>query len=169
MTIYIISDTHFGHENIIKYSSRPFANAAEMDEAMVANWNAVVKPSDHVYHLGDVAMRAQHLDAVMPRLNGHKRLVRGNHDIFKTKKYLKWFEEIHGMRVMDNMLFTHVPIHPGSLGRFRANVHGHTHESTALAFPYVNVCVEQTGYTPISLEYLSAKVREAELVKSVIG
>lgn len=46
MTIWLISDTHFGHENIIGYCGRPFANAAEMDEAMIERWNATVKPSD---------------------------------------------------------------------------------------------------------------------------
>lgn len=166
MTIWIISDTHFGHENIIRYCARPFASAAEMDEVMVERWNKVVKPSDHVYHLGDVAMKWQQMDAVMPRLNGKKRLVRGNHDIFETKRYSKWFAEIYGIRVLNGMIMTHIPIHPDSMSRFRANIHGHVHNSTALTYPYVNVSVEAINYTPVSLEEVSARVEAQRLVKA---
>ena len=151
MTLFVTSDTHFGHENIIAYCSRPFSNAEEMDEAIIERWNRRVRPCDHVYHLGDVAMRKPHLSR-MARLNGHHRLVRGNHDIFRTKDYLAFFDEIYGVRVLDNMLLSHIPVHHESLGRFRANVHGHVHASRALPKPYLNVCVEVTDYTPVALE-----------------
>lgn len=161
MTIFLISDTHFGHENIIGYCGRPFACAAEMDEALVDRWNAVVRPSDHVYHLGDVAMKKPHLD-IVKRLSGHKRLVFGNHDIFEVKHYLAaGFEKVMGLRVLDGLIFTHIPIHHGSMGRFRANVHGHVHNNEALALPYINVSVEVIDYTPVALEVVSARAREA--------
>ena len=161
MTIYVTSDTHFGHGNIIEYCKRPFVSAAEMDEFMVQAWNEVVKPSDHVYHLGDVAMRKQDL-SIVRRLNGHKRLVFGNHDIFEAKHYIAaGFEKVMGMRVLDGLLFTHIPVHPGSMGRFRANVHGHVHQSTALTLPYINVCVEVTNYAPVALDVVSQQAREA--------
>ncbi len=153
--IFLISDTHFGHENIIKYCARPFADAQEMDEVLIARWNAVVRPQDHVYHLGDVAMRRDAMDRVMPRLVGHLRLVRGNHDIFKTKDYLKYFDEIYGVRVLDNWLMSHIPVHPENLGRFRGNLHGHIHEKAPYegwTGRYVNLSVEQINYTPVPLE-----------------
>lgn len=162
MTIWLVSDTHFGHENIIGYCGRPFANAAEMDEAMVERWNAVVKPSDKVYHLGDVAMKKAHLD-IVKRLHGKKRLIRGNHDIFDTKDYLNvGFQEVLGVRVLDNMLFSHFPVHPDSLGRFKANVHGHIHQQPAPEGAYVNACVEWTNYTPVTLEQVAAMVLVGE-------
>lgn len=158
MTLFFISDTHFTHENIIKYCQRPFSSAEEMDEAMVSQWNARVRPNDHVYHLGDVAMRAPHLEIVR-RLNGHKRLVRGNHDIFPTKKYIDvGFKEIYGLRVFDGMIFSHIPIHPVSMGRFAANVHGHIHGNPSPEGPYVNVSVEAIGYAPITLEELKLRI-----------
>ena len=159
MNLFLTSDTHFSHENIIGYCHRPFASAAEMDEALVERWNAVVRPSDHVYHLGDVAMRRQHL-AIVKRLNGKKRLVLGNHDIFEAKDYFAaGFQKVFGVRVIDNLLLTHIPAHVGSLGRFAANVHGHTHEQGSPEGRYLSVCVELTNYTPISLEDVKRLLR----------
>lgn len=156
--LFFVSHTHFGHANIIKYCDRPFAHADEMDEAMVERWNAAVRPQDHVYHLGDVAMKQQKIDAVLPRLNGHLRLVRGNHDIFKTQHYLRYFDEIYASRVLDNIVFTHIPIHPMSLGRFVANAHGHVHNNQDFAFPYVNLSVEVRNYTPLAFEDLKKEI-----------
>lgn len=75
MTVFLISDTHFGHANIIKYAGRPFDSVEEMNEAMVDNWNSVVKQGDKVYHLGDVTMNSKSLD-ILSRLNGRKVLIR---------------------------------------------------------------------------------------------
>lgn len=67
--IYLTSDTHFSHANIIEYSKRPFANVDEMDEALVNNWNKVVTPKDIVYHLGDVIFSKNH--SILRRLMGN--------------------------------------------------------------------------------------------------
>ena len=158
MTIFLISDTHFGHENIIRYCGRPFSCAAEMDEAMVERWNAVVRPCDHVYHLGDVAMRREQLQTVK-RLNGHKRLVFGNHDVYDYKSYTEvGFKKLFGVRVIDGLLLTHIPVHAESLGRFAANVHGHIHQQPCHAGRYVNVSVEAIDYRPVALEELKHKI-----------
>lgn len=42
MKTFFTSDTHFYHSNIIKYCLRPFADAHEMNETLIANWNNVV-------------------------------------------------------------------------------------------------------------------------------
>lgn len=165
--LFFISDTHFGHEAILGFQNadgspvRSFSSVEEMDQTIIDRWNAVVRPQDHVYHLGDVAMRRQHLDTIS-RCNGHKRLVRGNHDIFRTKDYLKYFEEIYGSRVLDGMIFTHIPIHLGSLGRFTANVHGHVHGQPQGFFGlnYYNVSVEVMDYTPVSLDDLKKRIKK---------
>jgi calcineurin-like phosphoesterase family protein len=86
-----------------------------MDEEMVKRWNEVVRPDDKVYHLGDVVINLKKLP-IMHRLNGNKRLIRGNHDIGKTKDYIEaGFKEIYGVRVLDKMVLTHVPLHPESI------------------------------------------------------
>jgi calcineurin-like phosphoesterase family protein len=164
--IWVLSDTHFGHDNILKFLKadgtplRCFDSAAQMDEYMIDQWNSVVRPQDHVYHLGDVAIRREHISLVS-RCNGHKRLVRGNHDVYRTKDYLLHFDEIYGVRVLDNMIFSHIPLHPESLGRFKANVHGHIHANASPAGAYINVSVEAlTNYLPVSLEDLKKKVSD---------
>ena len=79
--IFFTSDTHWGHANIIKYSARPFADVDEMNAALIKNWNAVVKPTDTVWHLGDFAfMQFSKFKNVLWQLNGDIHFVRGNHD-----------------------------------------------------------------------------------------
>lgn len=79
--IWFVSDTHFGHANIIRYSQRPFADVKEMDTALVKNWNAVVKPNDDVWHLGDFAfLKKDSFIELLRHLNGRINVVLGNHD-----------------------------------------------------------------------------------------
>ena len=170
--IWFASDHHFNHTNIWKTfkladgsPARRFGSTEEMNETMVERHNQVVRPQDHVYFLGDVTMWRQDtggwMARFMSRLNGHKRIVLGNHDALPTGWYYQHFEKVFASRVLDNMLFTHIPVHVQSLGRFTLNAHGHTHcnhimlgsaESHTKDPRYVNCCVEQTGYRPLSLE-----------------
>lgn len=169
--IWLVSDTHFGHEGtacIFKRADgsplRPFINAEEQDIVLMERWNKVVKPSDHVYHLGDVCMRKEFLWLV-GKLNGHKRLVRGNHDIFPTKEYLKYFEEIYGVRVFEGLVLSHIPLHPESIKSIWTNVHGHIHDGEVMRAGkpdarYFNITVEHTDYAPISLEEARKRITE---------
>lgn len=78
---WFISDTHWGHANIIRYSNRPFSNVEEMNDRMRQEWNKLVKPGDTVYHQGDVAfMPFPKLKTYLWSLNGNIKLVYGNHD-----------------------------------------------------------------------------------------
>jgi len=161
--IFVISDTHFGHSGILSFRKpddtplRDFPDVQAMDDFMVDRWNSIVRPQDKVYHLGDVSMKKSDIPTVS-RCNGHKRLLRGNHDIYPTKAYLPFFEEIYASRVLDGLIFTHIPIHPDSLGRFGANVHGHIHASPVYGPRYYNVSVEAIDYTPIALEDLKKRI-----------
>lgn len=78
--VFVVSDTHFGHANIIKYCGRPFPDAGEMDRHLVAKWNFTVPRDATVWHLGDVTIRPEKLAALLNQLNGRKILVAGNHD-----------------------------------------------------------------------------------------
>lgn len=135
-----------------------FSSIEEHDEIMVDNWNKLIGPQDHVYHLGDVVIARRNLD-ICRRLNGKKRLVRGNHDIFRTQEYIDvGFEEIYGVRVWPkhNMIFSHIPLHRDSLvGRGWLNIHGHLHSGVVKdqnKHPdplYRCVSVEHTDYKPV--------------------
>lgn len=131
--IFLISDTHFGHANICKFFNedgsplRPWDDPSIMDEEMIERWNSVVKPNDVVYHLGDVVMNRKCL-GTLKRLNGDKRLIMGNHDIFDHNDYLEHFSRLHGCFKLEDMMLTHIPLHTDSVGRWAtANIHGHIH------------------------------------------
>ena len=79
--IHFTSDTHWHHANVIEYSNRPYSSVEEMNEALIANWNAVVNDGDVVWHLGDFAFcKAQEIWKITSRLKGQINLVLGNHD-----------------------------------------------------------------------------------------
>lgn len=179
--IYFISDTHFGHENFLTFKDeggerirKEFDSVQEMDEAMIARWNERVQPGDTIYHLGDVCWGGPaYLDAIMKRLNGRKRLIMGNHDRADVSVYKKYFEikptgryfstDVTGCNI--TFILAHIPLHPGSVktpGRSDPCfcVHGHTHKFKLDDPMYVNVCVENTGYAPRSMEELLQEMRE---------
>ena len=161
--VFVTSDSHFGHRNIVQKFDppRPFNDEHHMNEMLVQNWNSVVKPGDKVYHLGDVFFGdKENFARLWPRLNGKKRLIVGNHDDVKFLARGAFFEKVMMWRWFDDFLFTHVPVHPSSLREARGgavatiNVHGHTHFRGSPVGPYVSVCVELTNYTPINVKNL---------------
>lgn len=177
---FVISDTHFGHEATwarFKHEDgrplRPFNSTEEMDETMVERWNKTVGVNDVVYHLGDVVINKKFLP-ILDRLNGSKRLIMGNHDIFGHEKYLLYFKKIVSYRVfVDDFVFSHIPLHPDSVGdRFKTNVHGHLHGNRVMRTKthspkskeidplYHCVCVEHTDYAPLSFDELKDRIKK---------
>ena len=176
-SVFLVSDTHFGHTGVCRFTRndgvtklRPWDSSEEMDEAMVKAWNERVKPTDKVYHLGDVVIARKALK-IMERLNGDKVLIRGNHDIYKDEDYSKYFRSIRAYHVMNGMILSHIPLHSDSMGRFGTNIHGHTHANRVKQargvdartgevlysdkndVRYYCVCVEQTpDFAPILFE-----------------
>lgn len=170
-SVFLVSDTHFGHAGVCRFTHpddpdvklRPWDDADEMDEEMIRRWNDRVRPTDKVYHLGDVVINRKALKT-LHRLNGDKVLIRGNHDIFPDVEYREYFRELRAYHVMNGMILSHIPIHPESLGRFGVNIHGHLHASRVKMEPvgkygipvidprYHCVCVEQTDFAPILFE-----------------
>jgi calcineurin-like phosphoesterase family protein len=74
------SDSHFWHQNVIRYCSRPYATVEDMNEDMVRRWNVLVKPEDTVYVLGDFSLAFRAVETFTHRLSGTKYLCPGNHD-----------------------------------------------------------------------------------------
>lgn len=132
---FFISDSHFGHSNIITFKNE--------DGSLLRPFSSI---EEKVYHLGDVVINRRCLP-ILSRLNGHKRLVRGNHDLFTTKDFMIYFEEIYGVRVIGDLIFSHIPIHEDQLSRWKSNVHGHLHgnrvmKDNVIDERYISVCCE---------------------------
>lgn len=127
--VWFTSDTHFGHKNILEYEkeARPFETVEEMNEALISNWNDTVRPKDIVWHLGDFAFGRSNIE-LAGRLNGRKRLIMGNHDVYNNSLYLDYFEKLFGVHYWRRCVLSHIPVHVGNLGsRALLNVHGHLH------------------------------------------
>lgn len=166
--IWFTSDTHFFHAKIIEYCKRPFQSAEEMNEVMIENWNNLVKPHDHVWHLGDVCMNESSgaHNALLRRLNGKKRLVVGNHDKLKSEALHQNFEKIElwrGFHFKDgrpSFTCVHIPLAIGHLRDGDVCVHGHIHTNVLEDPRYINVCVEQTDYKPVHMDDIVARIRK---------
>ena len=134
--VYITSDTHFNHANILKYcpNTRKYSSVDEMNEHMVTEWNNVVQPDDTVYHLGDVGFGLAKTIEVVSQLNGKKILIKGNHDtrFLKTQEFASLFEEVYEYytfkyKNVDIVMF-HYPILNWDRMRYGSiHFHGHTH------------------------------------------
>jgi calcineurin-like phosphoesterase family protein len=164
--LWVISDTHFGHVEVIRYTGRPF-RPEEQNAIMLERWREVVAPSDPVLHLGDVALDSDpDLWSELGRLPGNPRwLVLGNHD--RGHRLPALIDA--GFVVLPPPVFlyrdwlvecTHEPMPPDDLdsraGGRVLNVHGHVHDKVWLAPDrrHVNVCVEHTDYRPVLLRPL---------------
>lgn len=118
---YYIADCHFGHAAVIRFDHRPFGSVEEMEEIMVMNWNATVRPNDTVYILGDFCWgKADDWLRILRKLKGKKVLIRGNHDLKQYPSELR--EQFVGiadyMETVDNgygsegrkVILSHYPI-----------------------------------------------------------
>jgi calcineurin-like phosphoesterase family protein len=155
--VFVIADTHFGHKKIIQFENehRPFTTIEEHDEELVRRWNSAVRPSDTVWHLGDVLF-GRAAFATLGQLNGVKRLVMGNHDRYPSALYLEHFRQVYGAAEVHGCLLTHVPAHPSQFGRYALNIHGHLHSRALDDVRYVNVSAERVRLTPVLLDSLIA-------------
>lgn len=175
MKIFFTSDTHFGHANIIKYCNRPFASVEEMNEGIIQKWNAVVSPGDVVYHLGDFAMGHKDNVNIRKRLNGKVILVKGNHDKKDAVHLAAGFDEIHRRLEIEvegyKLYLAHIPVHlpdptnrtyPPDLVKSPPALYdyflcGHVHEQWRRHGTTINVGVDVSDFTPLTLQQLLAR------------
>ncbi len=158
--VWFTSDTHFGHKNIIGYCNRPFEDAEEMTEVLIANWNERVKPQDTVYHLGDFAYtkKTSQINEIVRRLNGHKYLIFGNHDKKDVKRAegFVWMGDYKRIRVNEKrIILFHYAMrtwHGSHRGSWQ--LYGHSHGSLPLDYKTmaIDVGVDVWDYAPISFE-----------------
>lgn len=167
---WIISDTHFGHTNVIKYGKRPFNNKQEMDEFIINKWNNTVGKYDKVYHLGDFSFGDKaEFKEIVSRLNGNIILIKGNHDTRSNKFYMdSGIFEVSSNPILltindIDFILSHHPL-TDSRYRFAFNLHGHIHNemlSTEGVSTY-NFSCEAINYTPVNLDEFAEQLNKEE-------
>lgn len=172
VNIWFISDTHFFHTNMLKFTDKYdkhfrgdlFRDTHEMNETIAANWNDCVRPADKVYHLGDVTFRYDRpFRELMYRLNGKKRLILGNHDRIKGTPLMDYFEKVELWKPWQDggFILSHLPLGESQLNEKRPfSVHGHIHQNDAPTDRHINICVERTGYAPVSLDWIMQTIKD---------
>lgn len=156
MKIFVISDTHFGHEAIIRYCNRPFTSVEEMDQTMIKRWNETVSNSDIVIHLGDFALYGKdRIKEIVKQLNGKKILIMGNHDNYSEQFYRDvGFHTVSRFPIIyDNFyMMSHAPLQLTETTCY-FNCYGHVHNDNKFVDNATSRCysVERTGYRPVLL------------------
>ena len=170
--IFFVSDTHFCHENIVKYCRRPFKDIEENDEELIRRWNKKVPKDGIVFHLGDVAFgNTNRVDEILKRLNGKIYLVIGNHDCRRIVNDHKWRFELMTQQInmkigKRHIILNHYPMLCFS-GAWRGEdatyqLFGHVHTSPytdegldkqrlkMLFASQYDVGVDNNNFTPVS-------------------
>lgn len=163
---WIITDTHFNHDNIIEYEIRP----ENFNELIIENWKSLVSDKDIIYHLGDVIFKRQGtLGEILEQLPGRKILLRGNHDMNKTQWYInKGFESVQNYLItLDGFLLSHHPMNFSEIDseiEIKYNIHGHFHrknrdeiDRSAEGYPFYSekhllLSIEEENYKPVLID-----------------
>ena len=160
---YYISDTHFGHENVIRFSKRPFSNVEEMDKRLIALWNSVVGKDDLIYILGDFTLsrRMDVIKNLVNQLNGRKILIMGNHDIRKPKNYIECSFEVATRKpvmVEPGVILMHEPFNDAKLiAPNYIYFFGHVHANKTLMDEYPNCMCVSVERIDLSSPFLQIK------------
>jgi len=136
--IYVFSDPHFDHGNIIRYCNRPFENTPHMNRKLLDNWNKTIGENDHVYFLGDMTYgRNRHpIDYWLGKLNGQIFFIRGNHDTDSITRATV-IHNGYGIEYKNyKFLLRHDPYRP--LGYNGWIVHGDKHNNHLKEYPFIN-------------------------------
>lgn len=182
MKIWVTSDIHLGHDNVIKYCKRPFT-PENMDEEIIKKWNSIIQPDDIVINLGDMfygmwIYKYPHTTKRdwMNKLNGTQILVKGNHDEEPDQYYLDLgFYSVQEYLILGTNFFCHYPVNEDKWATKKQRAlnkvfldsgctklyHGHIHarivddQDKRNTFKHINCCVDANDFEPILLKDLS--------------
>ncbi|HZJ89514.1 MAG TPA: metallophosphoesterase [Bacilli bacterium] len=150
---FVVGDLHFGDEglfNLVYF--RDFLTKEAYIEQVITNYNKIVAKNAVVIFLGDLG-RKDALEKYIPRLNGYKILILGNHDEYAKSFYQKLFAEVydHPLFITKRIVLSHepIPVEPGVI-----NIHGHTHYVFLESEEHFNYCIEHTNYTPVRFKQI---------------
>lgn len=166
--VFFTSDLHFSHAKIIEYCKRPYKTPEEMNAAIILNWNAVVKPTDTVFVLGDVSFDKDPKKTLwlMNCLNGTIHLVRGNHDEHLDDNF--WLQRVSSVSSLSeikvdgkNVVLCHFPMMSwNKSNRGSWQLFGHMHG--AIPDPkdryHMDVGVDTNAMRPYSWDEIKARM-----------
>ena len=177
--VWFTSDTHFLHENIIRFCNRPFSSIHEMNEELIRRRNETVPEEGVVFHLGDFASGgAKEWNEVMFRLNGKIYLILGNHDMKQMKQgFMQRFEHVTQQMTIrvggQSIILNHNPfLTYGGCYRNTWQLFGHVHSGPLsdqgkdltrlqVLFPrQYDVGVDNNDYRPVSFLQVKTKIEE---------
>lgn len=160
MKIWVTSDTHFDHFNIIKYCNRPFPTVDLMNSALIRNWNNSIAEDDIVIFCGDFCFArtkeaAQVTERFARALHGHKIIVKGNHDFQKFRYCDVGFDaEFYQEWDFGRFLFCHRPDNlPAWHKEYDFVFYGHVHDKTpeVTFINTINVCLDANNLQPLDI------------------
>lgn len=166
MAHWFTADPHFFHHNILRFCKRPFANVEEMNNTIVANLRTAVKPTDHLWILGDLTMDKnkdkERVQTLFRQIPGKKHLIIGNHDRAPWVRHdLPWEsvqEVLHTSLENRRVTLCHYPmvtwpgVRHGALMLF-----GHVHNNWKGSRNCVNVGVDVWDFRPVCLDEIAAR------------
>ena len=171
--VWVTSDTHFGHTNILSYENRieklKVSTVEEHDQELIKRWNSVVSKDDLVLVLGDFSfLKANKTEELIQKLNGDIVLIRGNHDIFLDDKKFnkKLFKAVYDYKETkykgQEIALMHYPIqdfkHQNKETKPAVLLFGHIHTfKVEIPKHSFNVGVDVNDYYPVSLTTAIAK------------
>lgn len=172
MNSYFSSDWHLFHKKVLEFDKRPFNTIEEHNETIIANYNAIVKPEDNFYYLGDFFMsKDKRSEGFLERMMGNKFFIKGNHD---HKDLIKLYQK-HGTYlgeqkriVIDGLdiVLNHFPMrtwnrsHKGSF-----HLYGH-HHGWIENQPWgrsMDVAINYWDYKPVSFETVNRILSKREI------
>ncbi|MEJ6400441.1 metallophosphatase [Nicoliella lavandulae] len=191
---YFTADTHFFHKDILgqnDFAPRPYASVEEMNQTIINNWNQRVKPTDTVYHLGDIALyfikpvndAYQAILDVLNQLNGNLVLIKGNHDSRAFFKFLAkhnyplngkpkfQFHDVGVLLKFDHRQYylTHYPFMLGIVNQI-ISLHGHIHHYSVPIKENINVGVDSPELAYLSYQLpFGTPLSESDIEEMITG
>lgn len=188
-SVWFTADTHFFHDNIIRFCNRPFRDASEMNEVLISRWNATVPDDGIVFHLGDFCLgNSTEWNSILYRLHGKIYLILGNHDFRSIKEgFMSRFEFVSQQMTIrvggQTIVLNHNPFlcYGGAyrdVWQFFGHVHSGPRSMTGLDVPRLqhlfplqyDVGVDNNEYRPVSFAEVKAKIEaQCEAARHAVG
>lgn len=156
MTVWIWSDLHLWHKNIIAYEERPFDTVEDMNQEIANNWKTLVGKNDIIFNLGDVSFTNKEITSkFIQDMPGQKYLILGNHDRART---VSWWRDVgfdfvspYPIIYEGFYILSHESVYINSKMPY-VNIYGHSHREKTNNPRKLNICVENFSYKPVNFE-----------------